>query len=120
MDEITRRNMLRTAAAAGVTTTVAAPSVASADELEQRAAGSPGSCEWTEEELQDRQRVLNAGFTEDEADAWLLVARAGAKLFSLPELHPSDKPDIVQAIHVLQNKLMLRPAYKKYRDQAPK
>jgi hypothetical protein len=37
-------------------------------------------------------------------------------MLSLPELHPSDRKDIADAVHILQDRLMLRPAYKKYRQ----
>ncbi|AKG44737.1 hypothetical protein SXIM_33530 [Streptomyces xiamenensis] len=52
----------------------------------------PATGEWTEAELRDRSRVLRLGFTEQDADAWLLVARAGAAFFALPQIHPSDSP----------------------------
>jgi hypothetical protein len=70
--------------------------------------------EWTDGELKDRKRVLSVGFTDDEADAWLSVNRGAAKMLLLPELHPSDRKDIADAVHILQNMLMLRPTYKKY------
>jgi hypothetical protein len=37
----------------------------------------------------------------------------------LPELHPSDRKDIADAVHILQRMLLLRPAYKKYRQLGP-
>jgi hypothetical protein len=72
--------------------------------------------EWTDAELKDRKRVLSVGFTDDEADTWLSINRGAAKMLSLPELHPSDRKDIADAVHILQDRLMLRPAYKKYRQ----
>ncbi|MFB9905726.1 hypothetical protein [Allokutzneria oryzae] len=100
-----RRTMIRSAAVAG--TAAALPATAGAS------AAPPN--QWTPEELKDRKRCLDAGLTEDEADCWLLVARAGAKFFELPELHPSTKPEVAQAIHVMQDKLLMRPTYRKYR-----
>ncbi|MCP3804052.1 hypothetical protein NLX83_32755 [Allokutzneria sp. A3M-2-11 16] len=110
MNEMPRRAMLRSAAVAGT--------AASLSVLPATAAAAPPN-QWTPEELKDRKRVLEAGFTEAEADCWLLVARAGGAFFALPELHPSIKPEVVQAIHVLQDKLMMRPAYRKYRAANP-
>ncbi|WP_461297285.1 hypothetical protein [Streptomyces harbinensis] len=95
---VTRRTLFGGAAAvAGATAagaSLAAP--AQAAETAPDAAGTAGTGgptgDWTEAELRDRSRVLRLGFTEQEADAWLLVARAGAAFFALPQLHPSDTP----------------------------
>ncbi|GAA4012245.1 hypothetical protein GCM10022247_38530 [Allokutzneria multivorans] len=104
-----RRAMLRSAAVAGTAATLSlVPATASA---------APNR--WTPEELKDRKRVLEAGFTEAEADCWLLVVRATAAFFALPELHPLAKPEVVTAVHVIQDKLMMRPAYRKYRAANP-
>ncbi|MFI7273578.1 hypothetical protein [Streptomyces sp. NPDC049879] len=75
---------------------------------------NPGG--WTEAELRDRRRVLTLGFSEAEADCWLLVARAGAAFFALPETHPAEAPDVADALHVIQRILMQRPAYRRYRE----
>ncbi|WP_461035766.1 hypothetical protein [Streptomyces mayteni] len=112
MTPITRRTAVRgaaTLAGAGALGAAAAPAA-------QAARTEPGGADWTEAELRDRRRVLALGFTEEEADCWLLVARAGAAFFALPEIHPSDRPDVVDAIHVMQRILMQRPAYKRYRE----
>jgi hypothetical protein len=68
----------------------------------------------TEQEEQDRPRVLECGMTEAEADCWELVARAAGTFFQLPDLHPMDDHEVAQAIHVVQSKLLSRPTYRKY------
>jgi hypothetical protein len=111
MDDVTRRDLLKAAGAAGACVTLfATPALASATQTEDH--------DWTEAEAIDRQRVLDCGFTEDEADCWELVARAGGKFFSLPKLHPTADAEVAQAIHVIQDKLPGRPAYRKYLDLA--
>ena len=62
----------------------------------------------------DRKAVLAAGMTEAEADCWQKVAEAAGAFFKLPELHPRDNPEVEQAIHVIQNKLLSRPTYRAY------
>lgn len=64
----------------------------------------------------DRQAVIAAGFTEAEADCWAATAHAAATFFELPELHPMDKSEVASAIHIIQNKLLSRPTYRKYLD----
>src|SRR5262245_35064504 len=68
----------------------------------------------------DRQYVLAAGMTEAAADCWEYAARAAGKFFELPELHPMDKAEVASAIHVLQNKLLGRPTYRTYLEEAKK
>lgn len=68
----------------------------------------------------DRQAVMAAGFTDDEAECWKLVAEAAGKFFELPELHPLDKAEVVTAVHVIQNKLLSRPTYRTYIAEAKK
>ncbi|WP_031466367.1 hypothetical protein [Sciscionella sediminilitoris] len=116
MDELNRRTMLRGTAMAGAAVPMAA-SQANAAAPENT---EPPKGDWTPEERADRERVLAAGFTEQEADAWLLLNRAGAALIALPRLHPSDETELPQDIHALQNRLMLRPAYRAYRSMAPR
>lgn len=119
---MTRRAALRSAGVAGLTAAgVAAPGIAAADDKPQPKPAppvppGPGPARWTEFELKDRRAVLAAGLSEAEADAWLLMNRAGAKLLALPSQHPSDLPDMVDAIHVIQNKLLARASYRKYLD----
>ena len=40
------------------------------------------------------------------------------KFFNLPELHPMDRQEVASAIHILQNKLLSRPTYRKYIEAA--
>jgi hypothetical protein len=74
-----------------------------------------------EEELNtqaDRKRVIACGMTEAEADCWEAIAKAAGKFFELPKLHPMDDHEVAQAIHVVQNKLLGRPTYRKYLEMA--
>lgn len=111
MDDLTRRRALKMA-----TLGIAVGAVDSA------AAAQPGA---SEEDRQpsdalktDRDFVLAAGMTESEADCWAAVADCAGKFFELPELHPMDKQEIAQAIHVIQNKLLSRPTYRAYLKNA--
>ena len=67
---------------------------------------------------EDQKFVIAAGMTEAEADCWKKVAAAAGSFFELPELHPTDKEEVATAIHVLQNKLLGRPTYRKYLELA--
>lgn len=62
----------------------------------------------------DRDCVIAAGLTPQEADAWEAVATAAGKFFDLPKLHSMDDHEVAHAIHVVQHKLLARPAYRKY------
>ncbi len=109
MDDITRRGVLGTAALAGAAALAAlTPNAASA---EDKASGEF-------DEKADRERVLASGFTEAEADCWILLNRAGAKFFELPKLHDMDDHELSHAIHVLQYRLLMRPAYRRYKELA--
>jgi len=66
----------------------------------------------------DRKRVIACGMTEAEADCWEAIAKAAGKFFDLPKLHPMDDHEVAQAIHVVQNKLLGRPTYRKYLEIA--
>lgn len=66
----------------------------------------------------DQRYVIEAGMTEAEADAWKKTAEAAAAFFALPELHPLDNQEVATAIHVIQNKLLGRPTYRKYLELA--
>ncbi|HVJ80535.1 MAG TPA: hypothetical protein VNC50_05650 [Planctomycetia bacterium] len=68
----------------------------------------------------DRKRVIAAGMTEAEADCWAAIADAAGKFFALPELHPMDRGEVASAIHIVQNKLLSRPTYRKYLEIAKK
>jgi hypothetical protein len=107
MDEATRREALRRAAAAGVVALAGPAAGAAADE------GKKSEGDW---KAQERQRVMACGMTEAEADCWVLVAQAAGKFFELPKLHPMDEQEVSQAIHVVQNKLLGRPTYRRYKE----
>jgi hypothetical protein len=71
-----------------------------------------------EEDDKDTQAVMAAGMTAEEAKCWKLIAEAAGAFFALPELHPMDKTEVATAIHVVQNKLLGRPVYRKYLEAA--
>lgn len=102
MANINRRAAIATAVASGVTV-----------------ATLSGTAEAQEPELtQDQEYVMAAGLDKDEAIAWKKAAEAAAAFFKLPELHPNDRREVATAIHVLQNKLLARPTYRKYLESA--
>ena len=43
-------------------------------------------------------------------------AQAAATFFELPKLHPMDDHEVAHAAHVIQSKLLSRPAYRRYRE----
>ena len=100
-----RRQVLRGAAALGVLGAFATSADASAQD--------PG-----EAPKSDRDFVMAAGLTEAEADCWKATAEAAALFFALPELHSMDRQEVASAIHILQNKLLGRPTYRKYLEEA--
>ena len=67
-----------------------------------------------EDVTRDEKFVMEAGMTREEAECWKITAKAAGLFFQLPELHPSDNQEVSAAIHVLQNKLLSRPTYRKY------
>ncbi|MCC7495670.1 MAG: hypothetical protein IT204_25190 [Fimbriimonadaceae bacterium] len=97
MDDVTRRAALATAVGAGL------------GSLVQAAESAPQT---------DRDCVLGAGLTPGEADCWELAAKCAGAFFALPELHPMDRQEIATAIHVIQNKLLGRPTYRRYLELA--
>ena len=106
MDEISRRQAVGVAAAAGalaVAIATEAPAAEAADEKPRAI-----------DERAERQRALACGLTEAEADCWVLVGKAASKFFELPKLHPTDDHETMHALHALQNKLLSRPAYRRY------
>lgn len=66
------------------------------------------------DESKDMKCVMEAGMTKEEAECWELVAKAAGKFFELPQQHPMDKQEVASAIHIVQNKLLSRPTYRKY------
>jgi hypothetical protein len=110
MSEMTRRGAISYTAAAGLIGALATST--SAPAADDRA---------VDEQLKaDRTFVLGAGMTEAEADCWEMAARTAGKYFALPELHPMDRQEIATAIHVIQNKLLSRPTYRRYLELAKK
>jgi hypothetical protein len=95
MDELTRRGALQLAALGAA---------AAADEAQKKKA--------------DRDFVIEAGMTAAEADCWELAGRLAGKFFDLPKMHPMDAQEVAMAIHVIQNKLLSRPTYRKYLENA--
>jgi hypothetical protein len=47
--------------------------------------------------------------TEDEKDVVDLLAMAWNKFTALPEQHPCDRPEFMQAVHAAQCIIMARP-----------
>jgi hypothetical protein len=62
----------------------------------------------------ERERAVSIGLTAEEAECWELAASLAGKFFELPKLHQMDDHEVAHAIHVIQNKLLGRPAYRKY------
>jgi hypothetical protein len=62
----------------------------------------------------ERERVMSLGLTEEEAECWVLAASLAGKFFNLPDIHPADNHEVAHAIHVVQSKLLSRPAYRRY------
>ena len=68
--------------------------------------------------IPERETVMRLGLTEQEAECWELASSLAGKFFQLPKLHPMDDHEVAQAIHIIQNKLLSRPAYRKYLELA--
>lgn len=64
--------------------------------------------------MNERERALAVGLTEQEAECWELAGMLAGRLYNLPVLHDTDWHDLVHAIHIIQSKLLARPAYRKY------
>jgi hypothetical protein len=116
MDDLTRRAMLRAAGSAGVVAMVgvtapAASGGAANAEPEQDPEAKPNLPPFPEA---DKKRVMACGFTEAEANCWNAVNEACTQYFNLPKLHVMDDHELAHAFHVLQYRLMMRPAYRQY------
>ena len=68
----------------------------------------------------DKECIMEAGLTEAEADCWARTAEAAGKFFQLPVLHAEDAREVAAAVHVIQQKLLARPTYRKYLEIAKK
>jgi hypothetical protein len=112
MNDLSRRHVLHGAAGALATLTplsiAAATPQGLAAEDEQAAGRAEGAAPT------DRDFVMGAGMTAEEADCWAVTAEAAGKFFALPELHPMDRQEVASAIHIVQNKLLSRPTYRAY------
>ena len=109
MDNISRRQAVAAAALTGAQALIGLPSSLATSAHQQKQEF---------DEKTERQHVLGCGFTEAEADCWILVAKAAGSFFELPKLHPMDEHEVAHAIHVIQNKLLSRPTYRRYKGLA--
>ena len=107
MKSIYRRSLLTGSVAAAATAALAQ------DDAQENAQGDA-------KPTKDQQYIMDAGMTRQEAECWKTVAEAAATFFALPELHPMDKQEVASAIHIIQNKLLSRPTYRKYLEAAKK
>ena len=82
------------------------------------APAAAGEDKQVDRQAQERERVQALGMTEAEAKAWVVTAEAAGAFFTLPELHPMDRQEVATALHVVQNKLLSRPAYRQYLAKA--
>lgn len=119
MPDITRRNAIKIAAAAGAMTVLGATHAAAQSPPPLNPSTKPGGDAMDAKAVQtDRDFVIAAGMTQAEADCWETIAKAAGQFFELPELHPMDAAEMASAIHVVQNKLLSRPTYRKYLELA--
>jgi hypothetical protein len=103
MTSMSRRDALKLATATGAAASIPALNAAAQDAPQANA---------------DRGFVLAAGMTEGEADCWEFAAKTAGAFFALPEMHPMDAQEVASAIHIIQNKLLSRPTYRKYLELA--
>lgn len=113
MDEMTRRGAL-TAAAAGAMA-LASANAEMDDEKEKSKSGVT-----EQDRALDRERLLASGLTPAEAEVWDLAGQCAEKFFALPKLHVMDDHEIAHAVHVVQYRVLARPAYRKYLELARK
>lgn len=57
-----------------------------------------------------RSALSSVGMTEAEIDAMASTVILANQLLDLPVLHAADKSEVCHAIHIVQDKLMARPA----------
>ena len=101
-----RRNAVKTALLGGAA--AALPTLATEELIAQ-----------VQEDIKtDKQCIMEAGLTEAEAECWEKIAAAAGAFFQLPKLHPGDAAEVAVATHVIQNKLLGRPTYRKYLEIA--
>ena len=112
MDDLTRRKALGITAAAALVPGAAAGADDPPKDEPKPKAGSG-------DKLQ-RDAVTASGMTDAEADCWKLAGDLAGSFFGLPEMHPMDKQEVATAIHVIQNKLLSRPTYRRYLEEMKK
>jgi hypothetical protein len=56
-----------------------------------------------------RARLAQLGMTDPEIEAWLALARAGARIAALPQLHPMAEHEAAHALHRVEDLLLSRP-----------
>lgn len=97
MPEVTRRSAITAALFTGVAGTAQNDAAAQNDTF-----------------TKDQEFVTAAGLTGEEGDCWRKLAEAAGAFFKLPELHAMDKQEVASAVHLIQNKLLSRPTYRRY------
>ena len=108
MEQPTRRRVVSAAALAGAAALTGLTQATTAQDAPKPPA----------DDIAERQRMANCGLTEAETDCWLLISKAAGKFFELPKLHAMDDAEVAQAVHIVQNKLLSRPTYRKYLENA--
>jgi hypothetical protein len=101
MTTVSRRQAIGYAAAASLVIPEGSRAQA---ENEDRDAGAE-SDRWTTE----RRRVMELGFTIDEALCWEHIAKAADRFFSLPVLGAMDSHEIAEATHDLPDQIAEPP-----------
>jgi hypothetical protein len=105
MEERTRREALYLAGGLGLVAAAGAAPAAADDRAKEVGP-------------EERERVRKIWMTEEEADCWVLAANLAGRFFALPKMHPMDAQEVATAIHVIQNKLLSRPTYRRYLEAA--
>ena len=101
MEERTRREALYLAGGLGLVAAAGAAPAAADDRAKEVGP-------------EERERVRKIWMTEEEADCWVLAANLAGRFFALPKMHPMDAQEVATAIHVIQNKLLSRPTYRRF------
>lgn len=109
-----RRQLLQYVSSAGIWMATAEDGKPSQDDEGESPRPAPADFIPDPKHAADRERVLAAGMTEQEANCWELAAKLAGGMFALPDPHPMDNHEISHAIHVIQNKLLARPTYREY------
>jgi hypothetical protein len=118
---LSRRGMLQAgvalsgAAVAGSTSSLVAATAFAPPSAPQEPAPEPAAVPGEQTtDTPDRQAIMAAGLTAEEAECWRLTAAAAGAFFALKDQHPSEKAEVTAAIHIVQNILLSRPTYRKY------